>query len=104
MNNYAAEKLTASWVKQNGMNFKQFDKVDLLLIRAQQTAHNLLKLHSTLLTSEQTTTLNDYLIQINNKKLQKKLTDKKAYAVLNIGKQINRQLFKRYKAADKSLL
>ena len=48
MNNYAAEKLTASWVKQNGMNVKQFDKVDLLLIRAQQTAHNVLKHHTTL--------------------------------------------------------
>jgi len=104
MNNYAAEKLTADWVKQNGMKLKQFDKVDLLLIRAQQTAHNLIKYHTTLLTNEQTTTLNDYLIQINNKKLQKKVTDKKAYAVLNIGKQVNRQVFKAYKAADKSLL
>ncbi len=104
MNNYKAEKLTASWVKDNGMKIKQFDKIDLLLVRAQQAAHNLLKYHITLLTNEQATILNDYLIQLNNKKLQKKLTDKKAYAILNIGKKINREVFKAYKAADKSLL
>ena len=98
MNTYKAEMQTENWVKQNGMNIKRFDKLDLLFVRAQQTAHNLLKFHSALLTSEQTATLNDYLKQVNNKAKQNKLTNKKAYSVLNIGTKINRQVFKAYKS------
>ena len=98
MQTNTAEKLTANWVKQNGMQIERFDKLDLLYVRAQQTAYNVLKHHISLLNAEQATILNDYLTIINNKRRQNQLTHKKAYAVLNIGTKINRQVFKAYKS------
>ena len=100
MNNYAAEKQTDNWLKQNGLNDSYFVTTDLLFVQAQQIAHNILKHNQQLLTAEQLKTLKDYLNLIQNKAKRKTLTAHTAYKVMTIGKQINRKLFKAHKAIN----
>ena len=97
MNNYQAEKLTSDWLKQNGMDEKSFTVIELPFLQAQQVAFALMKHHADLLDEEQTAFVSGYLADIKHQAKRKKLTKKIAYRVLNLGKQINRQLFKAYK-------
>ena len=98
MNDYTAEKQTANWLKQNGMNESSFIAMDVLFVQAQQIAHNLIKHHAALLNETQITLLNGYLIKASNKAKRNALTSNQAYAVMNLGKRINRQIFKAYKS------
>jgi hypothetical protein len=102
MNDYIAEKQTANWLKQNGMNEGSFMAMDALFVQAQQIAHNLIKHNLALLNETQIALLNSYLTKSNNKATRRTLTSNNAYAVMKIGKQINRQLFKAYKAINTS--
>lgn len=97
MNEYKADKQTAQWLKQNGMDEKSFTVIDLPFLQAQQVAFALMKYHAALLNDEQTTLLTTYLVDIKHKAKRKALTATKAYRVLNIGTKINRQLFKAHK-------
>jgi len=97
MNDYKADKLTANWLKQSGMDEKSFTVIELPFLQAQQVAHCLLKFHAALLNEEQTDLLNTYINDIKHKAKRKTLTKTKVYRVLNLGKQINRQIFKAYK-------
>ena len=97
MNDYKADKLTANWLKQSGMDEKSFTVIELPFLQAQQVAHCLLKFHAALLNEEQTDLLNTYINDIKHKANRKTLTKTKVYRVLNLGKQINRQIFKAYK-------
>lgn len=97
MNNYQAEKLTSTWLNDNGLDEKSFMVIELPFIQAQQVAFALMKHHADLLDEEQVDFVSSYLEGMNNKAKRKKLTKKIAYRVLNLGKQINRQIFKAYK-------
>jgi len=97
MNNYQAEKLTSTWLNDNGLDEKSFMVIELPFIQAQQVAFALMKHHADLLDEEQVDFVRSYLEVMNNKAKRKKLTKKIAYRVLNLGKQINRQIFKAYK-------
>ena len=97
MNDYKADKLTANWLKQSGIDEKSFTVIDLPFLQAQQVAHCLLKFHAALLNEEQTDLLSSYINDIKHKAKRKTLTKTKVYRVLNLGKQINRQIFKAYK-------
>ena len=97
MNNYQADKQTAEWLKQNGMDEKSFTVIELPFIQAQQVAFALMKYHADLLDDDQTEFVCSYLEDIKNQAKRKKLTATKAYRVLNIGTKINRQLFKAHK-------
>lgn len=94
MNNYQAEKLTSTWLNDNGLDEKSFMVIELPFIQAQQVAFALMKHHADLLDEEQIDFVRSYLDGINKKANRKKLTKKVAYRVLNIGTKINRQLFK----------
>jgi hypothetical protein len=100
MQTNTAEKQTINWLKQNGLNDSYFETTDLLFVQAQQIAHNILKHHQQLLKEAQIKTLKDYLNKIHNKAKRKTLTANTAYKVMTIGKQINRRLFKAYKAIN----
>ena len=97
MNDYKADKQTAEWLKQNGMDEKSFTVIELPFLQAQQVAHSLLKFHAALLNEEQTDLLNTYINDIKHKAKRKTVTKTKAYKVLNLGTKINRQVFKTYK-------
>ena len=97
MNNYQAEKLANTWLNDNGLDEKSFMVIELPYIQAQQVAFALMKHHADLLDEEQIDFVRSYLDGMKNKAKRKKLTKKVAYRVLNLGKQINRQIFKAYK-------
>ena len=102
MNDYKAEKQTANWLKKNGMSESSFMAMDALFVQAQQIAHNLIKHHAALLTETQVASLNGYLVKASNKGKRRTLTSNNAYIVMNLGKRINRQIFKAYKAINTS--
>lgn len=97
MNNYQAEKLTSDWLKQNGMDEKSFTVIELPFLQAQQVANALLKFHTALLNEEETDLLNTYINDIKHKARRNKINKTRVYRILNLGKQINRQIFKAYK-------
>ena len=97
MNNNKNDALANEWLKQNGISLKQFNTTPSQLLKAQQTAFNLLKHHTHLLSASQIKTLQVYCNQMNNKAKRQYITKSFAYKVLNIGSKINRQLFKQYK-------
>ena len=101
MNEYKADKQTAEWLKQNGMDEKSFTVIELPFLQAQQVAFALMKYHAALLNEEQTDLLTSYINDIKHKAKRKTLTATKAYRVLNLGKKCNRQLFKQHKAINK---
>ena len=97
MNEYKADKQTAEWLKQNGMDEKSFTVIELPFLQAQQVAFALMKYHSALLNDEQTDLLTNYLKDIKHKAKRKTVTKTRVYKVLNLGTKINRQVFKAYK-------
>jgi hypothetical protein len=98
MRNYnKADALANDWLKENGISLKQFNTTSTPLLKAQQTAFNLLKHHMQLLNAAQINTLQVYCNQMHNKAKRQYITKSFAYQVLNIGIKINRQLFKQYK-------
>lgn len=92
-----ADALANDWLKENGISLKQFNTTPTPLLKAQQTAFNLLKHHMQLLNAAQINTLQVYCNQMHNKAKRQHITKSFAYKVLNIGSKINRQLFKQYK-------
>lgn len=97
MNDYKADKQTAEWLKQNGMDENSFTVIELPFLQAQQVAFALVKYHAALLNKEQSDLLTNYLKDINSKTKRKTVTKTNVYKVLNLGTRINRQLFKVYK-------
>lgn len=89
------EKIANTWLKQNGISVDQLLKTDLLLQQAQIVATNLIMHHHKSLSNSQHQLLTDYTKST-------KQTFNNAYKVLNLGKKINRQLFKASNA-NKSL-
>ena len=84
------EQIANDWLKQNGIAVKQLLKCDLLLQQAQIVATNLLTHHANWLNSEQRNLLSTYTKST-------KQTKSTAFEVLNIGKKLNRQLFRENK-------
>ena len=85
------------WQKQNGFNDKTFVSLPLILVQAQMIATNILKAGGGYLDQNQAATLNKYLRALCNKGQRDKLKEADAYKVMNIGKQLNRKMFKAHK-------
>jgi len=98
MNNYKAEKQATEWLKENGLNEKNFASIELHLAQAQMIATNLLKHHAKLLGHNEAATLNNFLNAMAFGSKRKKLTAGSAYKVMNIATAVNRKLFKAVKA------
>jgi hypothetical protein len=99
------DDLANKWLKQNGVAVKGLDKMDLCLQQAQIVATNLLNYHAKWLSLDEYTLLTTYKKTVRIKSNQNMAYRATAYKVLNVGKRINRQLFRQYKAtnANKSL-
>ena len=91
------EKMTEEWLKKNGLNAKDFHSLPLEQVQAACIANNLLEDFSHLITEAQGETLFQYLIEFQNKRLRKGITQTQAYRILNIGKKVNRKLFRKYR-------
>jgi hypothetical protein len=85
---------TEKWIENAGLNANSFNQLPVQLLQAQKVAHKLLTENLNLLTTEQVNTLRIFQTKIKNKKIRTKINPRSAYAVLNIGNKINRQLFK----------
>ena len=101
--NQKAERQTNDWLTANGISPKLFATADINLLKAQKIATDLLKHHREQLTDDQAYTLASYLLATNSKKLMKQISPRRIYAVMNIGKKINRKLFRLNKENIKAL-
>jgi len=99
------DDLANKWLKQNGIAVKGLEKMDLCLQQAQMVATNLLNHHAKWLKIDEYTLLTTYTKTVRLKSNQNKAYRATAYKVLNVGKRINRQLFRQHKIsnANKSL-
>ena len=94
----ADDKQREIWLKQNGLNDRGLTELPLVLLQAQRIATHMLKENGRYLEQNQAQTLNNFLQAMRNRNKSKQLTEAQAYKILNIGKQVNRQLFKAHKA------
>jgi len=94
-------RYTDAWLRENGLNANDLAEIALHLQQAQMIATNILKHHGRFLAQNQAHTLNNYLKAFSNKSTRFKITLKQAYTVMNIGTQVNRQLFKQYRKSKK---
>lgn len=90
--------LRIKWQRQNGLNDETFSSLPLALVQAQRIATNILKTGGRYLGQNQADTLNNFLLALKSSGKITKLTEKHAYSVMNIGKEVNRKMFKAYKA------
>jgi len=91
------EALTADWLKDNGLDFANFNTTHIKLLQAQQQAHTLLNQHLNVLTQSQHQTLRHFNRLMANSKTRKNLKPTAAYPIFNINNKINRQLFKQHR-------
>ena len=90
------DKQLNKWARENGISPKQLFVDDLCLLQAIKIATNLLKHDARYLNLTQIKKLNDFL-QIAKSKDRHTITQGQCFAIMNIGKQINRKLFKEFK-------
>jgi hypothetical protein len=95
MNVYTQE---LKWFKDNGLNANTVYSLPSHLVKAQKIAHNLLKHNARLLGQNEAATLNNFLKAMSSTKLREKLTEAECYKIMNMGKAVNRKLFKAQKA------
>ena len=88
---------TDRWIKSQGLSADVFAKMDMILLQAQQIAHNCLKHHGSLLTYSEAQVLNQFLQRLNKQATRRTIKPVQAYKVMNIGKSLNRRVFKQYK-------
>lgn len=91
------EQQTTAWLKDNGLNDQYLTRLPKDQLHALQTCHHLLSTMAGSLTTKQRRTLKNYRRTVRNEKLRHTVTQGHTYAVLNIGKKLNRQLFKQSK-------
>lgn len=90
---------TTAWLNANGLNDQCLAHLSKDQLHALQTCHHLLATQLGALTNKQKETLKSYRRTVRNAQLRHKVTQGQTYAVLNIGKKLNRQLFKQHRQA-----
>lgn len=85
------------WLKQNGISPEDLLALDIELLQAQQIATNLLKHHASLLCKAQSDKLNAFLHAMTTANSRKRIPRSTCFGVMNIGKAVNRKLFRQYK-------
>lgn len=90
-------KQTNRWLKSQGLSAEAFAKMDMILLQAQQIAHNCLKHHGRLLKDIEAQVLNQFLQRLKKNALRQSIKPAQVYKVMNIGKSLNRRVFKQYK-------
>jgi hypothetical protein len=90
-------KRTDQWLKSQGILADHFADLDILLLQAQQIAHNCLKHHGQLLDHCEAQVLNKFLQSLIKKATRQRIKPAQAYKVMNIGTSLNRRVFKQLK-------
>jgi hypothetical protein len=100
--NYQTE-FTNSWLRNNGINPRNFDTIDSIFIKAQQTAFDLVKNHSNLLTDAQLKKIKIFIQKIQGISKNKQLKPRFAQSILNMGTKIKRQAYKQQQQAREKI-
>jgi len=101
MNNHSADRETDRWLQQQGIDPIAFADIDILLLQAQIVATRCLKHHGKLLGQNEAASLNTFLRAMSSGKARRKLRERDAHRVLNIGAQVNRKLFKQHRQLNR---
>jgi hypothetical protein len=88
---------TDSWLKRHGLSPQNFADIALEQARATLVATELLKQRAGLVDALQKRALEHFALQTKTKAGRAQITEKQCYKVLNIGKQVNRRFFKKYR-------
>ena len=91
------DALTSDWLRDNDCDNPLFNQTDIKILQAKKISQILLTQHLNLLTEEQIIQIKTFQKKVSKLKLLKKLKPNSAYPILNIGRKINRQLFRQYK-------
>jgi hypothetical protein len=86
-----------AWLRSQGLSADDFTKLDIVLLQAQQIAHNCLKHHGSLLDHREVQVLNKFLQCLQKKSRRRCISPAQAYKVMNIGTSLNRRVFKQLK-------
>lgn len=93
------DRQTSSWLKDNGLSDQCLQTLDTDALRALQVCYHALTNPTLALTGTQRRRLKHYRRTLLNRQTRHTITQAKTYAVLNIGTQLNRQLFRQYRQA-----
>jgi hypothetical protein len=88
------DKQTDAWIKAQGFSAEIFSEITVELLEAQRIVNRCLMYHSQLLTSKDVDVLNRFLYSMSKRHTRKRIQQARIHQVMNIGNQINRQLFK----------
>jgi hypothetical protein len=86
--------LTDNWLKNRGITQQHMKDSETLLLQAQKAANELAALHTALIKHQKLEWLQDFATRCKSTRQRKRITLKECYAVLNLQKTVNRQLFK----------
>jgi hypothetical protein len=92
-----------AWLRSQGLSADHFTELDILLLQAQQIAHNCLKHHGQLLDHREAQVLNKFLQCLQKKSRRQSISQAQAYKVMNIGTSLNRRVFKQFKQQARQL-
>ena len=90
------DKLRLRWQKVNGLG-EDLTGLTLMFAQAQMIATNILKHGGKFLAHNQAVTLNNFLSALRSSGKRQKLKDSDAHKVMNIGKEVNRKMFKAHR-------
>ena len=88
------EQLVNQWLKSHGLRPQNFALIALEQARATLVATELLQQRVGLISAQQTQVLKCFALQTKTKVGSIQITQNQCFKVLNIGKQVNRKLFK----------
>lgn len=88
---------TDSWLKRHGLNPQNFATIALEQARATLVATELLRQRVGLVDASQKSVLERFALRTKTKAGRAQITENQCFEVLNIGKQANRKLFKKYR-------
>lgn len=91
------EQQTTAWLRDNGLNDQCLAQLPKDQLQALQTCHHLLGTQLSALSRNQQKLLRSYRHTVRNARLRHRVTQGQTYAVLNIGKKLNRQLFQQHR-------
>ena len=92
---------TNRWIKSQGLSADVFAKMDMILLQAQQIAHNCLKHYGRFLGPNEAAVLNTFLKALTNQARRRRITQAQIHKVMNIGSQVNRKAFKQLRHLEK---
>ena len=90
-----AEKQLNDWIGTFECSEKVFFTSETKQLQAKKIAMNILKEYGQLLSEKDAQVVQRFLRDMRSKNTRLKLSKQKCYQVMNIGKSVNRQLFKK---------